>query len=47
MNPDPPVYYHTREDTVENMRPECITVGIEIMAEAICMYDDQGLPEQK
>ena len=45
MNPDPPVYYHTREDTVENMRPECIAVGIDIMAEAICMYDKDGLPE--
>ncbi|MBQ8062470.1 MAG: M20/M25/M40 family metallo-hydrolase [Clostridia bacterium] len=46
MNPDPPVYYHTREDTVENMRPECIAVGIDIMVEAICMYDAVGLPEQ-
>ncbi|MBO7689660.1 MAG: M20/M25/M40 family metallo-hydrolase [Clostridia bacterium] len=46
MNPDPPVYYHTRGDTVENMRPECITVGIDIMVEAICMYDAAGLPEQ-
>lgn len=47
MNPDPPLYYHTREDTVENMRPECITVGIDIMVEAICMYDKVGLPEQE
>ncbi len=45
MNPDPPVYYHTREDTVENMRPECIAVGIDIMVETICMYDAEGLPE--
>ena len=45
MNPDPPVYYHTREDTVENMRPECIAVGIEIMTEAVCIYDKEGLPE--
>ncbi len=46
MNPDPPVYYHTRGDTVENMRPECITVGIDIMVEALCMYDAVGLPEE-
>ena len=44
MNPDPPLYYHTREDTVENMRPECIAVGIDIMVEAICIYDKEGLP---
>lgn len=44
MNPDPPVYYHTRGDTVENMRPECIGVGIDIMVEAICLYDKEGLP---
>lgn len=46
MNPDPPLYYHTRGDTVENMRPECIAVGIDIMVEAICMYDAIGLPEE-
>ncbi|MBQ5480771.1 MAG: M20/M25/M40 family metallo-hydrolase [Clostridia bacterium] len=46
MNPDPPVYYHTRGDTVDNMRPECIAVGIDIMVEAICMYDSIGLPEE-
>lgn len=44
MNPDPPVYYHTRGDTVENMRPECINVGIDIMTEVICLYDKEGLP---
>ncbi len=45
MNPDPPRYYHTRLDTVENMRPECITVGIDIMTEVLCAYDKAGLPE--
>lgn len=44
MNPDPPRYYHTRLDTPENLRPECITAGIEIMCEALCMYDKDGLP---
>ncbi len=31
MDPAPPRYYHTRLDTPENLRPECIEVGIEIM----------------
>ncbi|MCM1285180.1 MAG: M20/M25/M40 family metallo-hydrolase [Acetobacter sp.] len=47
MNPDPPRYYHTRLDTPENLRPECITAGIEIMCETLCMYDKEGLPVQK
>lgn len=46
MNPDPPRYYHTRLDTPENLRPECITAGIEIMCEALCMYDKDGLPSK-
>ncbi len=46
MNPDPPRYYHTRLDTPENLRPECITAGIEIMCEALCMYDKEGLPKK-
>ena len=43
MNPDPPRYYHTRLDNPENMRPECITAGLEIVLETLCMYDKQGL----
>lgn len=46
MNPDPPRYYHTRLDTVDNMRPECITVGLDIMIETVCMFDRNGLPTQ-
>lgn len=46
MNPDPPRYYHTRLDTVENMRPEAITVGLDILLEAVCTYDKEGLPTQ-
>lgn len=44
MNPDPPRYYHTRLDNVENLRPECISAGIEIMCETLCMFDKEGLP---
>jgi len=46
MNPDPPRYYHTRLDTPENLRPEAISAGIEILCETICMYDKEGLPEK-
>lgn len=46
MNPDPPRYYHTRLDTPENLRPEAISAGIEIMCECLCMYDKEGLPTQ-
>lgn len=44
MNPDPPVYYHTRFDTPDNLVPEAINIGIDIMVEAICKYDKEGLP---
>ncbi len=46
MNPDPPTYYHTVNDTPEKLRPEAITAGIEILIEAVCMYDKEGLPEK-
>lgn len=46
MDPAPPRYYHTRLDNIENLRPDAIAVGIEIMVEAICMYDKEGAPEQ-
>lgn len=43
MDPAPPRYYHTRLDTPENMRPEAIKAGIEIMIEACCMFDKDGI----
>lgn len=46
MNPDPPRYYHTRLDTPENLIPEAISAGIEIMVETVCMYDKEGLPKK-
>lgn len=42
MDPAPPRYYHTRLDTPENLRPEAIEAGIEIMIEAMCMFDKNG-----
>ncbi len=42
MDPAPPRYYHTRLDTAENIRPDCIEVGVEIMLETLCMFDKYG-----
>ncbi len=44
MDPTPPRYYHTRLDNADNLVPEAIEAGIEIMLEAACMYDKEGLP---
>ncbi|MBQ4626003.1 MAG: M20/M25/M40 family metallo-hydrolase [Clostridia bacterium] len=46
MDPTPPRYYHTRLDNVENLREDAIQAGIEIVIEAACMYDKEGLPKQ-
>ena len=46
MDPTPPRYYHTRLDNVENLREDAIQAGIEIMIEAACMYDKEGMPKQ-
>lgn len=43
MDPAPPRYYHTRLDTPENLREDAIQAGIEIMVEAACMYDKNGV----
>lgn len=43
MDPAPPRYYHTRLDSPENLRPEAIKAGIEIMIEACCMFDKDGI----
>ncbi len=45
MDPAPPRYYHTRLDNPENLVPEAIALGIEVMTEAVCMYDKEGLPK--
>ena len=46
MDPAPPRYYHTRLDDIEHLRPDAIKAGIEIMVEAACMYDKDGLPQK-
>ena len=46
MDPTPPRYYHTRLDNVENLREDAIAAGIEILIEAACIYDKEGLPKE-
>lgn len=46
MDPTPPRYYHTRLDDVDMLVEEAIGAGIEIMIEAACMYDKEGLPQK-
>ena len=46
MDPAPADYYHTRKDNPENLRPDAIEASIEIMVEAVCMYDKEGLPKK-
>ncbi len=43
MDPGPPRYYHTRLDTWENLRPETIEKGIEILINTVFLFDEQGL----
>ncbi len=45
MDPHPAHYYHNRRDTWEDMNPECLNVTIELLVEAIRIYDEQGLPK--
>lgn len=44
MDTNVPRYYHTRLDDYDTLEPNTIKTGIEIMLEAVCMYDSQGLP---
>ncbi len=46
MDPTPPRYYHTRLDAPDLLREEAIAAGIEIMIEAACIYDKEGLPTE-
>ena len=46
MDPTPPRYYHTRLDDASCLVPEAIEAGIEVMIEAACMYDKEGLPTE-
>ncbi|NLA76567.1 MAG: Zn-dependent exopeptidase M28, partial [Clostridiales bacterium] len=42
VNHDPKKYYHTREDTADNISPECIDISLKICMEAAELYDKNG-----
>ncbi len=46
MDPGPPRYYHTRLDTAEIMEPKTIEKSIEILLEAVYLFDEQGLKDK-
>lgn len=35
-------YYHTREDTADNISPECIALSLDVCREAARLYDEKG-----
>ncbi len=45
MDPAPPRWYHTRLDTPDLLRPECIEAGFEVMLELIRVVDAEGFPD--
>ena len=48
MDPTPPRYYHTRLDNWDNMNPEAIKVGLDVMVETACLFDrEEGVPRSK
>ena len=42
VNHNPKRYYHTREDTADNLNPECINLSLEICLEALRLYEENG-----
>ncbi|MDR1629029.1 MAG: M20/M25/M40 family metallo-hydrolase [Oscillospiraceae bacterium] len=45
MDPGPPRYYHTRLDTADNLVPKTIEKGIEVLLEAVYLFDEKGLQD--
>ncbi|MDO4381334.1 MAG: M20/M25/M40 family metallo-hydrolase [Clostridia bacterium] len=45
MNPGPPKYYHTREDTADNLIPKTIEKGLDICLQSLFLFDEEGLKE--
>lgn len=45
MDPTPAKYYHTREDTADNMNLKTIEAGVNILIETAFLYDSEGLKE--
>ena len=47
MDPHPAHYYHNRRDSWEIMDEACVRATIEVLVEAIRMYDEDGLQAAK
>lgn len=43
MDPAPARYYHTRNDTADNLNPECMALGLDIAIEAVEIFDREGI----
>lgn len=43
VNHDPKRYYHTREDTADNISPECLKISLDIALETAYLYDENGI----
>ena len=43
MDPEPARYYHTREDTADNMDIKTLETGIKVMLETVFLFDEKGL----
>ena len=46
MNPGPPRYYHTRGDTADNMDMKTVEKCLEIVLNALFLYDEKGLTDE-
>ena len=43
MNPGPPKYYHTRDDKADILEPKTIEKCLEMVLQAVYLFDEQGL----
>lgn len=45
MDPTPAKYYHTREDTADNLDLKTVEAGINVLLETAFLYDSEGLKD--
>ena len=46
MDPAPARYYHTVNDTADNLDLHCIEKGIEVLLNTLFLFDEQGLKDK-
>ena len=46
MDPSPARYYHTRLDTSDNLEIKTVEKGIEVLINAVLLFDEQGLKDE-